>query len=514
MVRNVIGEGSYGCVIKPSLKCIKSPHPGFDYSEYVSKIMKTNAAKDELAEFVIIGKIDPTNDYHLGEPKICKPFIDNPDVKQSISQCKNIKLNDIEAAPNNYSQLLIKYGGPDLKTFCGPPLTEYFKKDQLIKHDKFWLEVHHLFKGLKFFKDNGIIHNDVKPQNILFDTTTGKMKYIDFGLMRTKKMIIESSKASRNYLGIYHWSFPLDCGLMNADQYKKYKEADFFKRHTWKNTLSEIIISDSKNNSLQLPIKNSDAFKIYFAYINIELDIPDAVTQYGYINSFFNGFNQIINNNTYENVLNGIADSIDIFGLGFTLQFIANYFFKARILRLGDYITLSNLFDSMYNYDPSQRETNIDNLLVNYEGILLQLGITTRLGVSFENHNIVKKSIIPASILKENKIDEKSPPQYLSKELEEFANEDPLIITVNCPSDKEFNPLTKRCVKKCPPGFLRNEKFKCYNATKKNKTVKSKPASLKVCPSDKEFNPLTKRCVKKCPPGFLRNEKFKCRKKR
>ena len=91
MVRNVIGEGSYGCVIKPSLKCKRSPNPGFDYKEYVSKIMETTNAKEELAEFVIIGKIDPTNDYHLGEPKICKPVIDEPDVKQAISQCKNIK---------------------------------------------------------------------------------------------------------------------------------------------------------------------------------------------------------------------------------------------------------------------------------------------------------------------------------------------------------------------------------------------------------------------------------------
>ena len=99
-------------------------------------------------------------------------------------------------------------------------------------------------------------------------------------------------------------------------------------------------------------------------------------------------------------------------------------------------------------------------------------------------------------------------------------------ITVNCSSDKDFNPITKRCVKKCPNGYVRNEKFKCHNVTKKNKPKEEslkedslKEASLEVvipvkdvnpCPLYKDFNPKTKRCVKKCPTGFARNEKFKC----
>jgi hypothetical protein len=109
-------------------------------------------------------------------------------------------------------------------------------------------------------------------------------------------------------------------------------------------------------------------------------------------------------------------------------------------------------------------------------------------------------------------------------------------ITVNCPSDKDFNPKTKRCVKKCPAGFTRNEQFKCHNVTKKNKLKEDylkedslkedslnegslKDASMEMviqgkrvkhCPSDKDFNPKTKRCVKKCPAGFTRNEQFKC----
>ena len=94
MKRIIVGEGSYGCVHKPSIHCKRPPTPGFDYNKYVSKIMKTKNAEQELAEFVIIGNIDPTNEYHLGEPILCKPDIDESNVKKDIGRCKYIKLDD------------------------------------------------------------------------------------------------------------------------------------------------------------------------------------------------------------------------------------------------------------------------------------------------------------------------------------------------------------------------------------------------------------------------------------
>jgi hypothetical protein len=95
----------------------------------------------------------------------------------------------------------------------------------------------------------------------------------------------------------------------------------------------------------------------------------------------------------------------------------------------------------------------------------------------------------------------------LSAALQEFADKDPIFISVKCPEGKEFNPITKRCVKKCKEGYERTEQFKCRK-TKKIQSIRTK--SVKICSSDKEFNPITNRCVKKCKEGFLRDEKFKC----
>lgn len=510
MKRIIVGEGAYGCVHKPSIHCKTSPKPNFDYKKYVSKIMKTKNAEQELAEFVTIGNIDPTDEYHLGQPIICKPNLDEQNVKDDIKRCKYIKLDDIEANPNNYSLLVLKFGGPDLKALCNKYLTKYLEKDKYIRTDKFWLEVHHLIKGLKFFRDNGIIHNDIKPQNILFDSTNGKMKYIDFGLMRTKKAVIDSSKDSTNFLGIYHWSYPFDCGFMDKKQFNNYKGRNNTRRTYWKDSISEMIVTNSKNNPLSLPINKPESFSILFTYLNPDNTVPNAATQYGYINSFFDGFNEMIKTQSYNDILNHTADSIDVFGLGFTLQFMANCFKRLNALSLEDFTKLSTFFHKMYDFNPLTRVIDIEQLLNEYEGILLEIGILTRLGKSFENNNLVNKPPAPPVIMAEAKSDEKTPPQHLSAALQELADKDPIEITVRCPEGKEFNPITKRCVKKCKEGYERNDKFKCRK-TKKIKSFRTK--SVKICSSEQELNPITNRCVKKCPDGYFRNDKFACRKR-
>ena len=507
MKRTIIGEGAYGCVHKPSIHCKKLPKPRFNYKNYVSKIMKTKNARDELAEFVVIKNIDPNEEYHLGEPILCNPDLDEANVKTQIDQCKNIKVDEIEANPDNYSLLIMKFGGPDLKALCNEYLSKYLEKDKETRTDKFWLEVHHLIKGLKFFKDNGIVHNDIKPQNILFNTTNGKMKYIDFGLMRTKKEVINSSKNDKNYLGIFHWSYPFDCGFMNNSKYKAYTYLTIPRKIDLKDQLANMIISKQKTNTFNLHIKRPDAFKILFTYLNPKGVIPDVSTQFGYIDSFFYGFNQLIARNSYDIVLERIVDSIDVFGLGFTLQFIANCFKRENALSLTDYARLSTFFHKMYDFNPATRVIDIDALINEYENILLEIGVLTRLKKSFKDNKLINKLPAPVEIIRQDIIYSKSPSTHLSHSLQEFADKDAIEIIVECPTDKEFNPNTKRCVKKCKPGFSRNAEFKC----KKTRKVNSK--YIKSCPHDRDLNPNTRRCVKKCKPGFSRNAEFQCRKR-
>ena len=89
------------------------------------------------------------------------------------------------------------------------------------------------------------------------------------------------------------------------------------------------------------------------------------------------------------------------------------------------------------------------------------------MGKSFKNNILVNKPPAPPIIIKGCKANEKSPPKHLSTALENLANNVPISLLVNCPTDKEINLNTKRCVNKCKEGFEINDAFKCNRIAKK-----------------------------------------------
>jgi len=431
--RKVIGEGAYGCVHKPSIHCKTGVPHGFDYSKYVSKIMKTKEAESELSEFMVIGSYDKKNEFHLGAPVMCQPDLDDPILYEDISECKHIKASDVKRRPRDYKLLLLEYGGPDLKALCNTELNKYLKTNKDKKTDAFWLEVHRLIKGLQFFKKNGIVHNDIKPQNILFNTKTGELKYIDFGLMRKKDVIVQASKKNDNFLGIFHWSYPFDCGFMEKKLYQKYLSSTKIKREIYRTQLSNLIVTklDKKANTLELPIRHPDAFNILFAYINPEGVEPVSAKKYGYIQHFFDGFNELIDNNSYAAVLDKITDSIDVFGLGFTLQYILNCFMRQNAVSNDMFTRLSSFFHKMYDFNPNTRETDIDVLLNEYETILLETGILMRLKKNFKDNTLTNRLPVSKTTLSHMmREDRASASKSLSASLEHIANLDPNVFAI------------------------------------------------------------------------------------
>ena len=79
-----VGEGTYGCVFKPSLKCQENIG---SYENKVSKVMVNREAKEELKEYISIAKIQGLEKYAITQPILCKPVIDDNFIS-SVSQCK------------------------------------------------------------------------------------------------------------------------------------------------------------------------------------------------------------------------------------------------------------------------------------------------------------------------------------------------------------------------------------------------------------------------------------------
>lgn len=77
-----------------------------------------------------------------------------------------------------------------MEYLSGKDLTPYTKPDQLLAVDRVLQMLADSADALAYAHDNNVVHRDVKPGNIMFDTDTGKLKITDFGIAR----ITDSSK--------------------------------------------------------------------------------------------------------------------------------------------------------------------------------------------------------------------------------------------------------------------------------------------------------------------------------
>jgi len=495
--RKLVGKGTYGCVYKPSFECENIPGNGknkkldvigFNYDDYVSKFMKTNSAKTELREFSVVSAVDKNNQYHLGMPIMCKPKIDAQSLA-SMKQCKKLTETEIK---NKYSILLLKNGGYDLTQFCESNVfMTYIEGDKIRKTDMFLLEIHNLLNGLKLFRDNEIVHYDLKPGNILFDPVKCKMTFIDFGLMNNMENILQNSNRSIHDAAIFHWSYPLECGLMNRDFYTAImKDPELLRTE-----LIKIIVDGNLTNPLRLSLNRPESYQVVLKYLNPagQYLIPseNKIQLTNMINKFIDGIVAIktrFGAKSYLEFLNKTIESIDTYAFGFTMVYAINCFYRNGCFTEQEYNRYIHFFGLMYDFNISTRSTNLDALLNDYELILEEHGVLPRLNKEFRNHVLVERAISSPIGSMEKKLG--GPLMKLQESisvslehdipiLDQLANEDPTTITFKkkCPSGKEYNVKTKRCVKVCANGYHRNDKFNCV---KKKTTLKvNKEPSIK-----------------------------------
>lgn len=497
----LIGQGTYGCAVSPSLKC--DANTPMDYSGAVSKLMKTTEAQKELAEFMIVARVDPDNKFHLGTPKMCAPDTQHDWFRGMVKKCKPVS----NARDSEMSLLILKNGGPDLDNFCKNHATQYFKTNSRAKMFKMLVEIHTMIAALKTMRANDIVHYDLKPGNILFNTKTGKFNMIDFGLMKSGATI--RRRGIENRQGTFHWSYPLEAGFMDANIYNRFRLlSDAQKTAMLDDIVDAIVRDDGKSlekryGNINIFINRPGAFNIIFAYINRDMRVPDiSVIQY-HIRKFFDGLNHVQRNKTHAEALELFMQSIDVYGLGMSLQFMINCLLSKSIIPDNIHAALTDVFSKMYAFDTRSRELNIDNLMTMYEDVLRQQGVLGELGIEFSNHmkqNVVNISDSSSSEsassdlpfarvrnsvrnirrrLRTSKSSSSSKP--LSAALKLFANEDPEpepayidLTTKVCPLNKVLNPLTNRCVKSCAMGKTRNAKFRCVNPNAKTRVRKNR----------------------------------------
>jgi serine/threonine protein kinase len=493
---DVIGEGTFGCAHKPSLKCREKTRQNINE---ISKLMTTVNAIKELNEFALIDSADKGERFYLGKPSECKParIFSNT---QSIRKCPSGRFNPEKI--NDYSLLVMKYGGQDLAIFGEEVRTWTKTKENVDAIELFWLECIRLFYGLKVLHDNDVLHHDLKQQNIVYDRATNRVNFIDFGFMEKKTTRISDAKRSASWLGNkHHWSFPLEAVYWNKDDYMMAATS----RGKTKKAYREFAKSVADNCGY--------FFTSTFRFGESKAQQDEAIKRVT-SEAFANVLAFEPTDEAYNRFIDKSIDSVDTYGLGIALMFVLQ---RSKHLLSRDFLMkLGNLFaPDMFNRNIFLRSTP-EQLLAKYEDALTTSGLLEKHNKHIENHLIANKVSAEMKVTEAIADSSFMPPVAVTENIE---------IVRDCPAGKEFNPLTKRCVNVCAPGKVRNPDFRCVkdrplngkvcpdgkvlNPTT-NRCVKDNLRNGKVCPDGKELNPTTQRCIKGCKPGQVRNATFKC----
>ena len=473
----VIGEGAFGCVHKPPLKCNNNTRRKKDS---ISKLMTEHNATKELGEFNHISAADADQHFYLGKPDKCylDPMLEN---MRAINKCPSQKFNPEKI--REYALLVMKYGGQDLDAFGEEVQTWTKTKEHVDAIELFWLEAVRLFYGLKVLHDNNVVHHDIKQQNIVYDQATNRANFIDFGFMEKRSTRIYASKRSANWLGNnHHWSFPLEAIFWNRNDYMR-SAARGKNQKGYREFAESVADNCGYFFTSTLPVK--------FKKMNMDNTFKAIATD-----AFRNVLEFEPTNDSYNQFIEKSIDTVDTYGLGIALMFVLHR--SKHLLSDEFYTNVMNIGLNMLHGGVFLRSTP-KQLLAQYEDLLTTSGLLEKHNKHIENHliaNGVSTEMKVAAAIDDSSFMIVIPPAAENESIE---------IERDCPAGKEFNPLTKRCVNVCAPGKVRNPDFKCV----RDKIVAPEP-KVKTCPDGKEVNPATKRCVKTCKVGQVRNVDFKC----
>lgn len=208
-----LGEGSYGCVVKPPVKCINKKKLKKDKEDNsVGKIfIKKQIFDKEIKTNKIAIKIDKTNNYLLTANSHCKL---NP---KDIQKTNRVKLCEFKHNHDNtYYQLNMPYGGQIIK--------DYIKYNNINSINDLLLLAVNLFEGLQLLEKHKMCHQDIKPDNILVKPI-GKAVLIDFTLMIPFNTIY--SEVNRNRLRYSYYPYPPEYKIYEYIHFQKCYNYDY-----------------------------------------------------------------------------------------------------------------------------------------------------------------------------------------------------------------------------------------------------------------------------------------------
>lgn len=305
-----LGEGSYGCVFHPAIKKCNimnaNTNTNNKQSNYVSKVFTDIAeAHKDFNQGKLMSRIDHNNEYTIVPVSMCELTLDEvKNVEVEYVKCNKLAEENMEFV---HGIVQVVYSEK------GIALDDYMKENKLTVSNVLDI-AEYLIKGVKFFKDNKVIHHDIKPPNIVM-TADNKPKYIDFGLTQEYSTYFENAFGA-NYR---YWS--KEMGLyqeIRAYVFPDTRDLKYGVCEIWKKKYS-----DTKKVFLENMKTNRNIFAGYRKYFP---DLFDGIMSKIYdekLGCVYDAISKKMISSDIKKIdklFEPYLDKFDIFGLGRTME--------------------------------------------------------------------------------------------------------------------------------------------------------------------------------------------------
>ena len=450
MASKVVGEGTYGCVLKPPLKCDKINNLGNqDYVNKISKIMSREHAINEEKEYSTINNIEGLEKYAITGPLMCKPLLDNK-FNTSVKKCKTfIVKNTFKRDKNDLRMLLLEDGGINIYDH----ITKVFALQSLDEKKVFLTSLIKLFDGLLFFQSNEIMHRDIKLANMVYNVNNGRAKYIDFGLMTNFQRFAKRCNTNSERLGISHSYYAPENSCsnkysFNSTKYKCTKVKEHFKTH------------DDFISYLQ---KSFDIYCLSFALFNLAnigaLNNKSGLKKDALALSFFSELTKLLREYFVADVTKRNINILELKEKYVSLLKNYNYYLKKApepsplvveaIEKLKKKEIKADLAKNCPHAKPVLNPATNRCVAECKTGFIRNKSFRcVKMNLAKNNNNNNNNNKKSASVTQKKHATSKVDSTSAKRKLCEKIN-------------KDYNHITKRCNVKCPKHKTRNSQFKC-----------------------------------------------------
>ncbi len=335
--KNLLGKGGYGCGFYPAITCLD---PNKNRRAVVGKVFYDEDAADiEMTQAKILKNIDPEQKFFLYPTDRCTISLET--LLEEGMKCVKY-MDDVHGElPRSLEQLLMPNGGKTLSQYLRE-LTGPMTRVHALKL------VRPLFYGVRLLQEHGMVHQDIKPPNIVINDRN-RIRLIDWGTA-IQDMEMVYSDDNNMYLpagfdeeedGLPGSVYCISPPEYRIEDYRKYIQAHKVKASEIATTI--LHIEEQMIYAARWVSRPLDGWYSYYQLKN--------ATQHVLMDRLYKQFDAT----TFKDVVPITA--ADVYGLGFLLLCLSPYLVDASIEDPEILQLYNRLVYHMMKADPRKRWT-------------------------------------------------------------------------------------------------------------------------------------------------------------